>query len=330
MSRSTYRICKTGSRCASLVVLWLALAVCQPVLAGLDDLEALKEARDLEGIAQRLAEAEESELASAAGYRWRAWLAGAEDDSDRARKLAEEGLERWPDDVGLILLNVDYKLAGLSEKGGFSALRAARAAKREMERAIDIDPRHSGARLSLIRYQLNAPGIAGGGAGKAEAHIEALKSFDAGTHHVLKALLAVRDERLEEAAGHFEKAQAENAAAGLQIDYAVTLQRQEAWDRSWQVLQSLVERHPDHGNAWYQLGRHAAESGRNLAEGLAALQHFMTLPRWPEDPPAEAAMWRMGMIHQHAGRLGEARQAWERALEIEPAFEPARKSLDSL
>lgn len=314
----------------ALVVLWPGLVISMSAFGGLENLEALHEARDLSGISQYLAEAEADELESAAGYRWRAWLADAEGEPDRARGLIDEGLKQWPDDVELILLSVNHALADLSGKDGFSALRGARAAKKEMERAIAIDPGHIGARLALIRYQLNAPGIAGGGAGKAEEHIEALKSIDSGTHHALQAVLAVNDERLDEAAAHFEKAQAGGAPAGLLVGYAVALQQQEAWERSWQVLKALVESDSENANTWYQLGRHAAESGHHLAEGLAALQHSTTLPRWPEDPPIEAALWRMGLIHQHAGRVDEARQAWEQALEIEPEFEPARQSLGAL
>src|ERR1700730_15312545 len=53
----------------------------------------------------------------------------------------------------------------------FSALSLARKARREFERAVELDPRNFSAQQALIEFDCSAPGIAGGGEDKARAEI---------------------------------------------------------------------------------------------------------------------------------------------------------------
>src|ERR1700730_5971166 len=65
----------------------------------------------------------------------------------------------------------------------FSALSLARKARREFEKAVELDERNFAAQQALIEFDCSAPGIAGGGEDKARAEIARLAALDAAEGH---------------------------------------------------------------------------------------------------------------------------------------------------
>ena len=60
-----------------------------------------------------------------------------------------------------------------------SAMSWARKTHKEFEIAVQLNPANFEAQRDLIRYEMNAPGIVGGGDDKALKHIEELEKIDA-------------------------------------------------------------------------------------------------------------------------------------------------------
>src|SRR6266403_3246931 len=65
----------------------------------------------------------------------------------------------------------------------FSALSLARKARREFEKAVELDERNFAAQQALIEFDCSAPGIAGGGVDKARTEIARLAALDAAEGH---------------------------------------------------------------------------------------------------------------------------------------------------
>src|ERR1700676_1712548 len=92
----------------------------------------------------------------------------------------------------------------------FSALSLAKKARREFEKAVELDPRNFSAQQALIEFDCSAPGIAGGGEDKARAEIAKLAAMDAAEGHY--------------AAGNCRRQKKDFAAADAEFDKALQAQ----------------------------------------------------------------------------------------------------------
>lgn len=294
------------------------------------ELEARQTARDLAGMDQVLSAADESWLSTPSGLRWQARAAQIKGDHEQAQALVERGLELDSDHVELILMQAEMVGAELAREGGMSALRQARQLRNEMRRAVELAPEHPGARLALIQYYLNAPRIAGGGTARAERQLEELKQIDPAAWLGIRGQQSWSDGDLEAAADYFERADDQDSGRDWLYLRALAMLQLERWESARADLLNFLDRNPHHGGAWYQLGRTSVASQTHLQEGLEAFERFLALNRWPGDPPAAAAWWRTGNLHELAGDRAAARIAYERALDEDPQYEDARQALSEL
>ncbi len=321
-----------------MMVRWFVMAVVMWVAAGvlasgetLDaEMQALEQARDLAGMQARMSAASPEELNSPEAWNWRAWLALAEDDPDRAEALLEQGLEKFPDSAVLELQRTALMVRGFNDVGNLGAMRLARRVRSGFERAVELDPDHVGARTALILYFLNAPRIAGGGEARAEPHLKELKARSASSYYEMQSTLAAsRDER-GQALEFLNKALALEETSMRILNHGLLLQQFGDYEQAREVFTGLVEDYPTHGAAWYQLGRTSVLAEEWLDDGLEAFGRFLELPAWPGDPGHAAAWWRLGQLHVLADDPGAARDAFKQALELDADFEPAVSDMAEL
>lgn len=73
-------------------------------------------------------------------------------------------------------------------------------------------------------------------------------------------------------------------------------------------------------------------SGQFIEDGRTALHRYLARGEAGDDLPVEpaAALWRLGMIEQHAGRIDAARAAFENALAANPDYKQAAEALRAL
>lgn len=103
-------------------------------------------------------------------------------------------------------------------------------------------------------------------------------------------------------------------------------QSNRSWNNAVKKFEAVLAVEANHCRALYQLGRTAAISGKFLEKGKTALSQYLKLEPIP-GIPYSAALWRLGMIEEHREDLSAAKRCYERALEIDPRFEPALNSL---
>jgi tetratricopeptide (TPR) repeat protein len=134
-------------------------------------------------------------------------------------------------------------------------------------RALALDPDHVDAHFSLMNYYRHVPAFFGGGLAKAWAQAGEVARRDAARGAQARALLLEQEGREDEAL---------------------------------QVLRAAVPAHPDNFALNFMLGRLAVGSGRNLAEGEAALRRCLELePTGSRDGRAEvqALLQRLPQLH---------------------------------
>jgi tetratricopeptide (TPR) repeat protein len=221
--------------------------------------------------------------------------------------------------------------ANIDNVGMLSKLSYAGRIRDAFARAVELDPDHHEARMALVQYYVQAPGIAGGSAAKAEEQAAILAQRHPAHGHWARALLLRSAGRHDEAIAALGEAIAgDPSLRGAYYQLGQVLQQAERWDEAFATYAALLEAHPDEHAAWFAQGRTAAVSGVRLDEGLAALDRYQALTDGNGPVAAQHVHFRRGNIHEKAGRPEQAAAAYRAALALAPDFEAARKALCGL
>lgn len=270
-------------------LLWLLL-VCFAVpaadAAGLDDARALYEGQRYAEAQALLEELADREPGNAAVHHYLGRLARKRQDLAAAVEHLKTARDLAPDDPAIIF---DYgATSSLYAENQGTSLRAAMAARNgraALERAVELAPDNLDYRQALLEFYAYAPGIVGGSVRKAYEQADAIAARDERRGTYARGNLLVQEKRYPEALA---------------------------------VWRELRDAHPDDYWVLFQLGRTLAQSGGDPAEGIAALQQCLELPR-PEGAPGPSRVnWNLGKLHRDRGDIEEARAAFRAALLIEP------------
>ena len=101
-------------------------------------------------------------------------------------------------------------------------------------------------------------------------------------------------------------------------------------ETAWKVLQDHLAQVDAPSLLRLQLGKVAAAGGVHRLEGLAALDQVLREPLEGGSSGYTGAWWRKGQILRDLGRNGEARQAAQQALRLDPKHRGARELLENL
>ena len=222
------------------------------------------------------------------------------------------------------------------EKAGhaamFSALSLAKKARREFEKAVELDERNFSAYQALIEFDCSAPGIAGGGEDKARPEIAKLAALDPAEGHY--------------AEGNCRRQKKDNATAAAEFNKALELH-----PKSVELLYDIGDHAMKHDEPAMLLvvaeqGEHlvpsdpralfyravafilknddADQSERLLHEYLQRAPLRSTFP-----PPWRVHEW-LGRLYEHQRKTQAATEEFEASLKLEPKNKYAREALKRL
>lgn len=310
--------------------LWVALMSSSVSAATLDEVQALLEKR----APAALAGAEALVRTEAANAE--AWVAltrarvyakqyeKAIDAGEKATALAPKNAQAffW---LGNALGNRIGQVGMLGKMALAPKLRDA------FEQAVKLDPTLIEARSSLIEFYLQAPGAMGGGVDKARAQAAAIGKYDRAQGLTAQARIAMHEKDTAQAIRFVEAARAlKPADERLRQQLIVLYQDSKRWADAYAAINQWLGEVPKSNNAQYQLGRLAAESGRYLDEGEAAMRTYLKMPRDAQDPQPKNAHYRLGQVLAKAGRKDEARAEFQAALKLDPKMKEAKEAMAAL
>jgi len=256
-----------------------------------------------------------------------------------------------------------------AQMGIFAKASLARRFKKEADLALQLDPNNIDANEDLMDFYLDAPGFVGGDKKKAADLADRMVHINPVRGYLMKADFASREKqmaevepllqqaiaadpksyyaRMQAATFYLDKGTAtfpqaeEQAKQAIKLDperiraYAIlaTIYAQQS---RWKDLDSVVadaQRNvPDDLAPQYQAARviYVNNQTPELARAEKYMRNYVALPVEGAEPSLAAAHWRLGLILEKEGRKDQAKQELQQAINLDPAFEPARKDLKRL
>jgi tetratricopeptide (TPR) repeat protein len=222
------------------------------------------------------------------------------------------------------------------EKAGhaamFSALSLAKKARREFERAVELDERNFSAYQALIEFDCSAPGIAGGGEDKARPEIAKLAALDPAEGHYAEGNCRRQKKDLAAAADEFNKAlDLHPKSPELIYDIGDHAMKHDQPDVLLVVAEQGEHVAPSDPRALFYRAvafilknEDAGQSERLLHEYLQRAPLRSTFP-----PPWRVHEW-LGRLYESQQNTQAAIQEFETSLKLEPRNKYAREALKRL
>jgi tetratricopeptide (TPR) repeat protein len=251
-------------------------------------------------------------------------------DLPRAVRLGEDAVAADPESSeARDLLGRAYGLTA-RDASLLQQMHLARKARACFARAVELDPANVAALSDLARYDMQAPGVLGGGKKKARELIERVLALEPERGHVLLGELALQERRPSDGEAEFRKAIA--AAPG--------------GDRGRRALSDLLVSQKRYGEAravWieareleptatpaYELGGIALVSGEELEDAARGLEAGLSKAPSADGPTSADLHERLADVYERLGRSREAAVELEAALTLEPGRADWRKRLQRL
>jgi tetratricopeptide (TPR) repeat protein len=234
--------------------------------------------------------------------------------------------------------SLDHEWLGKAygEKAGhaamFSALSLAKKARKEFERAVELDERNFSAYQALIEFDCSAPGIAGGGEDKARPEIAKLAALDPAEGHYAQGNCRRQKKDFATAADEFTKAlELHPKSVELVYDIGDHAMKHDQPDTLLIVSEQGAQLAPsDPRTLFYRAvalilkNERPDESERLLHEYLQRAPLRSTFP-----PPWRVHEW-LGRLYEQQQKTQAAIQEYEVSLKLEPKNKYAHEALKRL
>ena len=250
-------------------------------------------------------------------------------------KIGEEAVELLPESSEAHLQYAVALRIKMSNVGKMKAMFTVGTYKKELQRAIDLDPGNVDALTEEVGYLGNAPGIAGGDLDKAREKAQELRKYDERAAAQMLAQIEMKDGHPDKAIQALEElveATPDDWLSRFQL--AMMLQGEERYQDADLQFAAVVDggdRRLSLG-ALYQRARTRVLGKYDQEKAVELLKEYAKLPAADLTglPSASSAHWRMGNAYEQLNRKPDARAAYQTALRLDPENKEAKKALKSL
>lgn len=244
----------------------------------------------------------------------RAYLSSSKaEDTERAVALLGQAAELAPD-VAAVFSALGRAKEKLGDRAGAEAAYA---------RAVRLEPDHRYARRRLLRLALDRQDYP---QARLAAEYLLARAPDEPEHHFLAGLVAARDERPDEARGHYRDAiaRADGAYPEAYFNLAIVEKNAGDLDAAIAAYQQAIVLRPGYQQAWNNLGL-ALAAAKRPAEAEAAYRKALAL-----DDGYATAWLNLGELLAKAGDTATAIDALQRAIAARPGDADAQLALMAL
>jgi tetratricopeptide (TPR) repeat protein len=210
-----------------------------------------------------------------------------------------------------------------------SAMSWARKTHKEFEIAVQLDPRNFEAQRDLIRYEMNAPGIVGGGDEKAMKHIDELEKLDAMEGQLARGEFLTTKKRMPEADAVFQKIlEANSDRAGVYFEVSDYYRDRQNADKMGEALVMAERIDPEDRRLKFYKGILLVMKDNGTNEPEILLKSYLaTVPENSDLPPHSVAREWLGKLYEARGRFSEAAEEYRRSLALDPHNKAVQEEL---
>ena len=227
---------------------------------------------------------------------------------DDATDHIEEAVDGDPNNADFqYLLGAIYGQTA-SSAGVFKQAFLAPKIKRAFARAVELNPDHVEARISLAQYYLMAPGIMGGDEDEGFRQLDEAAKRNELRGGSVKATMLERKNRLAEAEDQLTtlvKNHPNNWVPHKNLGYF--LLRRTKFDESIRSMQRYAALRPDTSDAFDSLGEVQLAAGRT-DEAIVTLKKGLTI-----DPTLGSSLFLLAQAYEKRGMKTEAKEAYRKA-----------------
>jgi tetratricopeptide (TPR) repeat protein len=203
--------------------------------------------------------------------------------------------------------------------------------RRAFERAVELGPDNVEARLDLLEYYVQAPGIMGGSLEKARVQAAEIARRDRMRGYRAAGRIADHDKRFDAALAEYARAESEFPERLEPALWAANVHvARKNYGKAFDALESFLARNPTNMPACFHVGRVAAISGDRLERGEECLTRYLAYEPKKDEPQQPLALARLGQISEKKGDRPAARRAYESALKLDASLKDAREGLKRL
>lgn len=190
-----------------------------------------------------------------------------------------------------------------------SGYKLAHKVAAEFQKAVQLDPHNKEALADLGEFDVEAPGVAGGGINRALTVLPQLQSVDPVSALTLEARMAEAKKNYPAAEADFKAAIAQcPRPAGPWMDLASFYERRKRLDDMVVAARNAVAADPAHGPALVDGASLIARTGVDLPTAIQWLEEYLNSRARCEDAPAFAVRAQLARLLQDEGNFGAAQQ----------------------
>jgi tetratricopeptide (TPR) repeat protein len=319
------------------VLLALLLLLVTPLLAGpLEDAEQLMDEGKPREAADLLIAALESKTVGPEGTVLATRALNQVEDWKLGIEYGKQAIEAFPERSEARLAYAIALRTKMQQVSTMKAMFIIGSYKRELRKAIELNPKNVEAREEQIGFLTHAPGIAGGDKQKARELVEELKPLD--WRAAMFSLAEIhREEKDTESAISVYEAMIERDAEDFQARLALAFALQSAgnYRESDRHFKTLLENENERMSlsARYQLARSRVlgeYEQRRAVDHLTTYIAALTESVQPGLPTKSNAYWRLGMAYEQLQELDDARRSFEKAIALDGDNKLAKDALNKL
>lgn len=201
-----------------------------------------------------------------------------------------------------------------------SAMSWARKTHREFEIAVELNPRNFEAQRDLIRYEINAPSVVGGGDDKALKHIEELEKIDPIQGQLARGELFATKRRMAEADAVFaEILESGTDRAGVYFEVSDYYRDRPNAEKMEEAVDKAEHIDGDDRRLKFYKGVLLVMEARSPVEAEILLKSYLaTVPDNSDLPPHAAAREWLGKLYESLGRFSEAAEEYRLSISLDP------------
>jgi tetratricopeptide (TPR) repeat protein len=256
----------------------------------------------------------------------------ARGDDDAAIEIFQKAVAQSPKDA-----QAHFCLASAygskAQKGGMlGAVSFGPKAKAEFEATVALDPKHVEARYALVQFYAGAPEMMGGSYDDAFAQAKAIKALDPVVGHRAYAFVYTQQKKAEQAKQEYLTAIREQPGSPKAHSYfgLYLANTEKNFAAASAEFETALKVDATYMPALYQLGRTAALADSNLARGEAALKQYLDYTPKENEPTLARAQLFLGNVYEKEKKTAEAKQSYQKALELNPSLKEATEALKRL